>query len=104
MKTMFAVTLVLQVMSTKPPWTQSITTRSNVPLDQSTLSAQYSGNFPRFKTRTTSPIYLRSNKPGAGLGWTEPRNESSLGLVDRRLHLQGYIGGVKKRDSKFAEK
>eukprot|EP00091_Calanus_sinicus_P021463 TRINITY_DN636_c0_g1_i3.p1 TRINITY_DN636_c0_g1~~TRINITY_DN636_c0_g1_i3.p1 ORF type:complete len:137 (-),score=37.20 TRINITY_DN636_c0_g1_i3:148-558(-) len=40
-------------------------------------------------------------KPGAGLGWTEPRHESSLGLVDIRLHLPGYVGGVKKRDSKF---
>ena len=46
----------------------------------------------------------RSNKPGAGLGWTEPRMESFLGLVDKRLHLPGYVGGVKKRDSKFAGK
>jgi hypothetical protein len=43
----------------------------------------------------------RNNKPGAGLGWTEPRMESYIGMVDRRLHLPGYIGGVKKRDSKF---
>jgi hypothetical protein len=36
---------------------------------------------------------------GAGVGWKEPRMESFLGLVVRRLHLQGYFGGVKKRDS-----
>merc|ERR1712071_108070 len=40
-------------------------------------------------------------KPGAGIGWTEPRNEAALGLVDRRRHLPGYIGGVKIRDSIF---
>ena len=60
--------------------------------------------FPRIKSLTTSAPDLRSNKPGAGLGWTEPRVESFLGLVDRRLHLHGYVGGVKKRDSKFVDK
>ena len=45
---------------------------------------------------------LRNSKPGAGLGWTEPRNEEAIGLVDRRRHLPGYIGGVKKRESNMA--
>eukprot|EP00091_Calanus_sinicus_P016567 TRINITY_DN359_c0_g1_i4.p1 TRINITY_DN359_c0_g1~~TRINITY_DN359_c0_g1_i4.p1 ORF type:complete len:169 (-),score=46.85 TRINITY_DN359_c0_g1_i4:65-571(-) len=52
---------------------------------------------------TRCPMF-RSTKPGAGLGWTEPRMEAFLGLVDRRLRLPGYVGGVKKRDSKFAGK
>merc|ERR1711892_112022 len=50
---------------------------------------------------TRSPLY-RFGKPGAGLGWTEPRCESALGMVDRRMNLRGYVGGIKKRDSKFA--
>merc|ERR1711874_333876 len=45
--------------------------------------------------------WTRIGKPGAGLGWTEPRMESVVGLVDRRLHLRGYVRGVRKRDSKF---
>jgi len=40
-------------------------------------------------------------KPGSGLGWTEPRMEAFIGCVDKRLSLKGYIGGVKKRESKF---
>merc|ERR1711970_118156 len=48
------------------------------------------------------PIF-RSGKPGSGLGWMEPRMESFIGLVDRRKKLRGYIGGVKKRESIFAE-
>jgi len=51
---------------------------------------------------TRCPIF-RSNKPGAGLGWTEPRKESFLGLVDRRKVLPGYIGGVKIRESVFGK-
>ena len=43
----------------------------------------------------------RIGKPGAGLGWTEPRMEEFVGLVDRRKHLPGYVGGVKKRECKF---
>merc|ERR1712226_965472 len=42
-------------------------------------------------------------KPGAGIGWTEPRNEAAIGLFDIRKHLKGYIGGVKKRDTMFAD-
>lgn len=49
---------------------------------------------------TRCPLF-RSNKPGAGLGWMEPRSESFLGMVDKRKSLPGYIGGVKIRDSKF---
>merc|ERR1712183_122571 len=51
---------------------------------------------------TRCPIYR--SKPGAGLGWMEPRMESFLGLLDRRRTLRGYIGGVKIRESQFAEK
>jgi len=47
-------------------------------------------------TRYPGPM---SNKPGSGLGWTEPRHEASLGLVDRRKHLPGYIGGKKVRET-----
>jgi len=54
-------------------------------------------------SNTRCPMF-RSNKPGSGLGWTEPRKESFIGLVDRRLTLKGYIGGVKKRESAFADK
>eukprot|EP00092_Neocalanus_flemingeri_P035986 GFUD01039184.1.p1 GENE.GFUD01039184.1~~GFUD01039184.1.p1 ORF type:complete len:191 (+),score=33.81 GFUD01039184.1:57-575(+) len=50
---------------------------------------------------TRCPIF-RSNKPGAGIGWTEPRMESFIGMVDRRKRLPGYVGGVKLRDSVFA--
>ena len=46
---------------------------------------------------------FRHQKPGAGLGWKEPRNENALGLMDVRKRLPGYIGGVKKRDSMFAD-
>ena len=57
------------------------------------------------KPRTCSGVLPKlsagMHKPGAGLGWTEPRCESALGLVDIRLHIPGYVGGVKKRDSKF---
>merc|ERR1712128_321522 len=49
---------------------------------------------------TRCPLF-RSNKPGAGIGWTEPRMESYLGMVDRRKRLPGYVGGVKLRDSIF---
>merc|ERR1712002_61479 len=52
---------------------------------------------------TRCPIF-RSGKPGSGLGWMEPRMEAFIGLVDRRKTLRGYIGGVKKRESIFAEK
>jgi len=41
------------------------------------------------------------NKPGAGLGWTQPRKERVIGQVDIRKTLPGYIGGVKIRDSIF---
>ena len=50
---------------------------------------------------TRSPL-VRWSKPGAGLGWCEPRMESVIGCVDRRKTLPGYIGGVKIRDSVFA--
>ena len=39
---------------------------------------------------------------GGGLGWSQPRMESVIGCVDRRKFLPGYIGGVKIRDSVFA--
>ena len=44
---------------------------------------------------------FRSYKPGAGIGWTEPRMESFIGMVDIRKRLPGYVGGVKLRDSVF---
>jgi len=44
------------------------------------------------------PLF-RCNKPGAGLGWIEPRHEPSLGYSDKRRHIPGYIGGVRLRDS-----
>merc|ERR1739848_435558 len=44
---------------------------------------------------------FRRIKPGAGLGWTEPRMEKFIGQVDRRKLLPGYIGGVRLRDSVF---
>jgi len=46
---------------------------------------------------------IRIGKPGAGLGWTEPRMEEFVGLVDRRKHMRGYVGGVRKRDCKFGK-
>ena len=56
--------------------------------------------------RLTQRIFSRNSslqKPGAGIGWTEPRNEAAMGLFDIRKHLKGYIGGVKKRDTMFAD-
>merc|ERR1711863_162196 len=47
--------------------------------------------------------YFRRAKPGAGLGWTQPRMEHVIGCVDRRKTLPGYIGGVKIRDSVFKD-
>jgi len=47
---------------------------------------------------TRCPLF-RCNKPGAGLGWIEPRHEPSLGYSDKRRHIPGYIGGVRLRDS-----
>ena len=46
---------------------------------------------------------FRRQKPGAGIGWTEPRNEKAIGFMDIRKTLKGYIGGVKIRESLFAE-
>ena len=43
------------------------------------------------------------NKPGKGIGWTDPRNEKAIGFLDIRKQLKGYIGGVKKRDTMFAD-
>merc|ERR1712154_167282 len=43
----------------------------------------------------------RRTKPSL-LGWTQPRKESVIGYVDIRKTLPGYIGGVKIRDSMFA--
>ena len=46
------------------------------------------------------------HKAGGDLSWsTEPRTEYfvSVGCVDRRLTLPGYVGGVKKRESKQME-
>ena len=54
-----------------------------------------------YTIHSTNLCDVRIGKPGAGLGWTEPRMESVVGLVDRRLHLRGYVGGVRMRDSKF---
>jgi len=49
--------------------------------------------------------FQRDRRPGTGLGLkTEPRKEAFIGCVDRRLTLRGYIGGVKKRESAFADK
>merc|ERR1712141_927463 len=42
-------------------------------------------------------------KPGGGIGWTDPRNEKAIGYPDIRKKLKGYIGGVKKRDTLCAE-
>merc|ERR1712241_1020362 len=52
--------------------------------------------------RLTAGRLLTLNKPGGGLGWSQPRMESVIGCVDRRKFLPGYIGGVKIRDSVFA--
>ena len=52
--------------------------------------------------RLTAGRLLTLNKPGGGLGWSQPRMESVIGCVDRRKFLPGYIGGVKMRDSIFA--
>jgi len=42
-------------------------------------------------------------KAGDDLTWsTVPRKEWVIGFVDRRLTLKGYIGGVKKRESRCA--
>eukprot|EP00092_Neocalanus_flemingeri_P041587 GFUD01045291.1.p1 GENE.GFUD01045291.1~~GFUD01045291.1.p1 ORF type:complete len:169 (+),score=40.83 GFUD01045291.1:68-574(+) len=49
---------------------------------------------------TRCPIF-RSNKPGAGLGWTEPRMESFIGLTDKRMNLRGYCGGIKDRENRL---
>ena len=50
-------------------------------------------------------LIFRDRRPGTGLGLkTEPRKEAFIGCVDRRLTLKGYIGGVKKRESAFADK
>lgn len=54
--------------------------------------------------RKTLCQIVRKKKPGAGIGWTEPRKEAVIGLVDIRLSLPGYVGGVKKRDSQVADK
>ena len=51
---------------------------------------------------TRCPI-LSCNKPGAGIGWTEPRTESFIGIVDRGKRLPGYVGGVKFRDTVFGK-
>merc|ERR1712013_171528 len=50
-------------------------------------------NFDRQQRR------MRSIKPWSGIGWTEPRNEATMGMVDIRKTLHGYVGGVKMRDS-----
>merc|ERR1712168_111546 len=42
---------------------------------------------------------VKRQKPGAGIGWTEPRNENAIGFMDIRKKLRGYIGGVKIRES-----
>ena len=44
---------------------------------------------------------LTAYKPGAGIGWTEPRMEYFIGRVDVRKTLPGYVGGVKLRDTIF---
>merc|ERR1711970_1274997 len=59
------------------------------------------GNAEKIPMSSVYNNWTRIGKPGAGLGWTEPRMEEFVGLVDRRKHLPGYVGGVKKRDSKF---
>ena len=48
-------------------------------------------------------FWFSRHKAGGDLSWsTEPRTEYfvSVGCVDRRLTLPGYVGGVKKRESK----
>ena len=57
---------------------------------------------PARPARLTAGRVLTLNKPGGGLGWSQPRMESVIGCVDRRKFLPGYIGGVKMRDSIFA--
>jgi len=57
---------------------------------------------PARPARLTAGRLLTLNKPGGGLGWSQPRMESVIGCVDRRKFLPGYVGGVKMRDSVFA--
>merc|ERR1711931_450378 len=45
--------------------------------------------FAKIKKMTKKSV----GNAGAGLGWTEPRMEEFVGLVDRRKHLRGYVGG-----------
>ena len=63
---------------------------------------QWSQAEPSRPARLTAGRLLTLNKPGGGLGWSQPRMESVIGCVDRRKFLPGYIGGVKMRDSVFA--
>jgi len=49
--------------------------------------------------RLTTVQRLRTIKPWSGIGWTEPRREATMGMVDIRKTLHGYVGGVKMRDS-----
>merc|ERR1712098_73641 len=59
------------------------------------------GNAEKVPMSSVYNNWTRIGKPGAGLGWTEPRMEEFVGLVDRRKHLRGYVGGIRKRDCKF---
>merc|ERR1711862_329869 len=61
------------------------------------------GNSEKIPMSSVYNNWTRIGKPGAGLGWTEPRMEEFVGLVDRRKHMRGYVGGVRKRDCKFGK-
>jgi len=61
------------------------------------------GNAEKIPMSSVYNNWTRIGKPGAGLGWTEPRMEEFVGLVDRRKHMRGYVGGVRKRDCKFGK-
>merc|ERR1712098_248888 len=49
--------------------------------------------------RLTTVQRLRAIKPWSGIGWTEPRREATMGMVDIRKTLHGYVRGIKMRDS-----
>merc|ERR1711875_174608 len=61
------------------------------------------GNSEKIPMSSVYNNWTRIGKPGAGLGWTEPRMEEFVGLVDMRKHMRGYVGGVRKRDCKFGK-
>ena len=61
------------------------------------------GNYFDLFAENDYKSYCRRSRVGSGLGSSEPRMERVIGLVDRRITLPGYIGGVKIRDSVFRD-